>query len=204
MDFILRRHPGRLPTFTVRSHQECGVAEGIHKQSVSSGRNVKRYRRMAFPGICHRIGVHLDIASSSSLVESLQLQSKAVDIFLRLHRKGDRNAPLCLFPVNLLFTDCALPAYRDLFYLFCSDPELSEILRCKFFRFSQHELPDPFCYLLHFISSCARHNAPMIPGFSPNAGATMYCDRSSGRLTLGRYPFKNSRAFFLTISKIFS
>ena len=141
---------------------------------------------MAFHGIRHRIGVHLDITSPARLIESLKLQTEAIDIFLCLHGKGNRDATLRLFPLDFFLTDCAFPAYRNLFYLFCSDRKLSEMLRSKFFRFSQYELPDSFCYLLHFISSCARHNAPMMPGFSPNSGATMYCDRSSGRLTLGR------------------
>ena len=141
---------------------------------------------MAFPGIRHRIGVYLDITSPARLIESLKLQTEAIDIFLCLHGKGDRDSPFCLSPVDFLLADSAFPAHRNLFYGFCSDRKLPEMLRCERFRFSQYDLPDSFCYLLHTISSCARHNAPMMPGFSPSAGATIYCDRSFGRLTSGR------------------
>ena len=186
MGFIFRSHTGRLSFFTIRSAQECHISKGIYKQPVSCRRNVERNRCMTFPGICHGIGIHLNITSSAGLIKSLKLKSEAIDILPGFHWQGYRNSSFCLLPMNLILCNSTAPAHGNLFYLFFFYRKLPKVLRCILFRCSKSNFLNSLCYLLHLISSCARHNAPMIPGFSPNAGATIYCDISFGRTISGR------------------
>ncbi len=53
---------------------------------------------------------------------------------------------------------------------------------------NRYFIKPPHSFFPHSIryASIPRHIAPMIPGFSPSAGATTYCDISFGRLVSGR------------------
>ena len=53
---------------------------------------------------------------------------------------------------------------------------------------NRYLIKPPHRFFPHSIryASIPRHIAPMIPGFSPSAGATTYCDISFGRLVSGR------------------
>ena len=76
----------------MRAAIERRIADRIHKHSVTARRNIKRHRGMGVARIGHGIGIDADRLLASGLPVRLQLQAKAIDILIAIHRKR-RDAP---------------------------------------------------------------------------------------------------------------